>query len=276
MGMSIGKFTVLAKLGEGAHSSILHIRRQADSKEYALKVVPVAEPEEKKYLEQAKHEFRVAQMLGHPNLVQIHALEIEKKMFIWPVKANMLIEYIPGKAMDEIPPVPIPKLLPMLVQVAGGLTHMHRRGVCHGDLKPNNLMLGRGNRVKVIDFGLAWIKGENKERIQGTPEYMAPETAAKKVVNEQTDIFNFGATMYRLATWRTPPSVIIEGARVKSKEYAAVLQAVEECNASAPKEFAEFIHKCMAFKPDKRPERMSEVKEELERLAEEFGEPGEE
>ena len=57
--------------------------------------------------------------------------------------------------------------------------------------------------MKVIDYGLAWIKGEAKDRVQGTPEYMAPETVAHKLINERTDIYNFGATMYRLVTLAT-------------------------------------------------------------------------
>ena len=57
-----------------------------------------------------------------------------------------------------------------------------------------------GGKVKIIDFGTAWIKGEDKGRVQGTPQYMAPEQATKKVVDEKTDLYNFGATMYRMFT----------------------------------------------------------------------------
>ena len=53
---------------------------------------------------------------------------------------------------------------------------MHRRGVYHGDLKPSNIMVTEDGRVKLIDFGTAWIKGEDKNRVQGTPQYMAPES----------------------------------------------------------------------------------------------------
>src|SRR5438034_5761606 len=72
---AIGRFTVLGTLGQGAHSSILHIRCASDGKQYALKVVPIKTKAEHKFLEQAKHEFRVAQMLDHANLIKIYALE---------------------------------------------------------------------------------------------------------------------------------------------------------------------------------------------------------
>ena len=72
---SIGKFQVVGPLGTGAHSTIMHVRRAADSTNYALKVVPIGGAEDQKFLDQAQHEFRVAQMLDHPNLIKIYALE---------------------------------------------------------------------------------------------------------------------------------------------------------------------------------------------------------
>ena len=79
---------------------------------------------------------------------------------------------------------------------------MHRRGVYHGDLKPSNIMVSEDDHVTLIDFGTAWIKGEDKNRVQGTPQYMAPESATDRVVDERTDIYNLGATMYRMFTGR--------------------------------------------------------------------------
>src|SRR5258708_7613618 len=73
--VSIGKFQVEETLGSGAHSSILLVRRAADSAHYALKVVPIGEAEDQKFYDQAQHEFRIAQMLDHKNLIKIYAFE---------------------------------------------------------------------------------------------------------------------------------------------------------------------------------------------------------
>src|SRR5262249_26708992 len=208
---SIGKFQILGKLGTGAHSTILHIRRTADSKQYALKVVPINGPEDEKFKEQAEHEFLVAQKLDHPNLIKIYALETPRDWLMRVQKVHLLIEYVNGKTLDTCQSIPLPKLTQLFVRVAAGLVHMHRRSVFHADLKPNNIMLSRTADVKIIDYGLAWIKGKNKGRVQGTPEYMAPETAKHGFVNERTDMYNLGATMYRLVTWRHPPAVVAEG-----------------------------------------------------------------
>ena len=146
--------------------------------------------------------------------------------------------------------------------IAAGLVHLHRRQVYHADLKPNNVMLSRTGDVKIIDYGLAWIKGESKNRVQGTPEYMAPETAKSKLVNERTDIYNFGASMYRLVTWRLPPpTVSVEdgGMPIDAKMWERVFKPVEEFVPNVPKPLCDLIHRCLAFKALNRPERASEI-----------------
>ena len=267
----IGKFQVLQTLGSGAHSSILHIRRDADAKEYALKVVNIEDKDDLKYLEQAKHEYRVGQMLSHPNLVKVHGLELESGWFSGPKKAKLLIEYVPGKTMDKLPLLRMAKLLRVCERIADGLTHMHRKGVIHADMKPNNLILGRGTQVKVLDYGLAWIKGEPKDRVQGTPEYMAPETGSHKLVNERTDIYNLGATMYRLATLQLPPLAISppDGLPVTEKSFHEALAPSRSKNPMIPEGFGALIDSCLSFNANKRPERMSEVQGVLDQLADE-------
>jgi serine/threonine protein kinase len=268
--LRIGKFQILGTLGTGAHSTIFHIRRSADSKNYALKVVPIGSPEHIKYLHQAEHEFQVAQMLDHANLIKIYALEKDRDLLFRTRKARLLIEYVNGRTLDTFKRIPIPLLVTIFARVASGLAHMHRRHVCHADLKPGNILLSRTGDVKIIDYGLAWIKGQDKQRLQGTPEYMAPEQAKQKMVNEKTDIFNLGATMYRLVTWRHPPLTLVDagGVRLDSKTWEAKLQPVEECTPEAPALLCDLIHRCLAFFPSQRPQRMHDVKEELEHLAE--------
>src|SRR5262249_58972045 len=92
-------------------------------------------------------------------------------------KVHLLLEYVNGKTLDQVEKLTLGHLVQIFVRIASGLVHMHKKNVCHADLKPNNIMLGRNGSVKIIDYGLAWIKHHSKGRIQGTPEYMAPETA---------------------------------------------------------------------------------------------------
>jgi serine/threonine protein kinase len=269
----IGKIQIVGKLGTGAHSTILQVRRSADAKHYALKVVPIGGPQDQKFLEQAQHEFRVAQLLDHPSLIKIYALETHRDWLFRVNKVHLLIEYVNGKTLDTVPRIPVPKLVQVFERVAAGMVHMHRRGVCHADLKPNNIMLSRSGDVKIIDFGLAWISGENKGRVQGTPEYMAPEQAKHGMVTERTDIYNFGATMYRLITWRHPPPTISKedgGIVLDAKTWKKLLKPVQDFNAEAPKALCDLVHRCLAYNAYERPERASELQGALDHLTEEL------
>jgi serine/threonine protein kinase len=275
---SIGKFQVVGTLGTGAHSTILRIRRNADSKQYALKVVPIEGPDDQKYLDQAQHEFRVAQMLDHPDLLKIYALETTRDWLLRPRKIQLLIEYVNGRTLDTVPPMPLCVLVQVFVHIAAGLVHMHRRGVCHADVKPNNIMLSRTGDVRIIDFGLARIRDKNPRRLQGTPEYMAPEQAKHGHVTERTDIYNFGATMYRLLTWRLPPPPTAElnDMRMDRQTRKLLFKPVQEFNAEAPSVLCDLVHSCLEHEPTKRPERMSEIFGVLDRLADELlGKDGE-
>lgn len=267
----IGKFTILGELGRGAHSHILHIRRADDEMEYALKIVTIEDKEDLKYLEQAKHEFRVGQRLNHPNLVKVYALEVESGWFSGPKKAKLLLEYVPGITMDQLPLLPMAKAIRVFERIADGLTHMHKQGIFHADMKPNNLIYERGTRVKVIDYGLAWIRGEPKDRIQGTPEYMAPETVSHKLINERTDIYNFGATMYRLVTLQLPPCWAngADALPMTNKLFREQLKPVKAINPMVPDGLAELIHQCLEPNANKRPERMSHIQGWLDQLADE-------
>jgi eukaryotic-like serine/threonine-protein kinase len=267
---SIGKFHILGTLGKGAHSAILHVRCERDSKQYALKVVPIESKADQKYYDQAELEFRVGQMLDHPNLVKVYAFETVRDWLFRVKKVHLLSEYVNGKTLDNMPGLSIPRLVQIFARMAAGLAHMHRRGVFHADLKPNNVILSRAGEVKIFDYGLAWIKGEPKHRVQGTPEYMAPEQSRQTVANERTDIYNLGATMYRLITWRHPPSTVpAPGSPVlTAKVFHNLLKPVKEYTPQAPPVLANLIERCLMFDPTKRPERVSDVHDTLKQLEE--------
>ncbi|MFQ3649747.1 MAG: serine/threonine-protein kinase [Gemmataceae bacterium] len=273
---SIGAFEVLGTLGSGAHSKILHIRRAEDGLQYALKVVPLDGPEDQKFLDQAEHEYRVANLLQHPNLIKVHAIEKVKNWFFQIKKVHLLIEYVNGKTLDTCPRLTIPRLIQVFKMVADGMVHMHRRNVCHGDLKPNNIMLSKAGQAKIIDYGLARIKGESTARIQGTPEYMAPESVKHSMINERTDIYNFGAAMYRLVTFKLPPAVVADedpsnvlDGKTWQRMYVPVCELVPKC----PPKLGELIDACLKYDATKRPERMSEIQNTLDHLVDEVVTP---
>jgi serine/threonine protein kinase len=265
----IGAFHVIGPLGTGAHSTILHIRRNEDSRDYALKVVPISDSEERKFLDQARHEFEIAQQLNHPSLIKIFALETQRDWLFRVRKVHMLIEYVDGKTLDTFNHIPLTWLVQIFARVAAGLSHMHKKHICHADMKPNNVLVSRAGDVKVIDYGLGWIRGENKARVQGTLEYMAPEQAQQRTVTERSDIYNFGATMYRMVTSKLPPD-IKEALLLEGRGWEKAVAPVCECTPDVPRELGDLIHHCLAYQPQRRPPEMRDVQHALEKLVREM------
>ena len=259
------KYRVVSTLGSGAGSTILLISdKTAGGKRYALKVVRKQEPEDEVYVQQALTEFEAAKKLNHPAIARVFDCRLKKSWF--KVKGvELLMEYVDGKTLDEIEAPEMGQLVLIFCQVASALAHMHRRGVYHGDLKPSNIMLTKDGRVKLIDFGTAWVRGQEKNRIQGTPQYIAPEQASEKVVNEKTDIYNLGATMYRMFTGRFPQQGILKPGEDRK------LVAPIKLNSRLPGMLNEIMIASLNIDPTRRPAGMFEIRDQLSGVAKHLG-----
>lgn len=259
------KYRVVNQLGTGAGSTILLISdKTAGGKRYALKVVRKQEPEDEVYVQQALTEFEAAKKLNHPAIAKVYDCRLKKSWF--KVKGvELLMEYVEGKALDEIEAPELGQLVLIFGQVASAMAHMHRRGVYHGDLKPANIMLTKDGRVKLIDFGTAWVRGQDKNRIQGTPQYIAPEQATEKVVNDRTDIYNLGATMYRMFTGR-----FAQGGIPKPGDDRKLVPPIK-INPRLPGTLNEIIIASLNIDPTRRPAGMFEIRDQLSAVARQMG-----
>jgi eukaryotic-like serine/threonine-protein kinase len=263
------QYRVVGPLGTGAGSTILQIAdRSRGGKRFALKVVKRQDSDDDVYIAQAQTEFEAAQKLNHPAIARIYDCRVKRSMLFKVTGVELLIEFVDGKTLDEIEAPKMPQLVLVFIQVASALVHMHRRGVYHGDLKPSNIMLSKDGKVKLIDFGTAWLKGQEKNRIQGTPQYMAPEQMTEKVVDERTDVYNFGATMYRMFTGRyaNPASGLRIADSIKAK-----LPSPIQVNAGIPSVLSETIMGCLQFSPERRPDGMFAVQQQLSAVARYLG-----
>jgi serine/threonine-protein kinase len=259
------KYRVVNALGTGAGSTILLISdKTAGGKRYALKVVRKQEPEDEIYVQQALTEFEAAKKLNHPAIAKVYDCRLKRSWF--KVKGvELLMEYVEGKTLDEIEAPELGQLVLVFCYVASAMTHMHRRGVFHADLKPGNIMLTKSGQVKLIDFGTAWVRGQEKQRIQGTPQYIAPEQATEKVVNDKTDIYNLGATMYRMFTGRFPQQGLPKPGDDRK------LVPPLKINPRIPGPLNDLIIACLSIDPTKRPAGMFEIRDQLNAIAKHMG-----
>ena len=259
------KYRVVNELGEGAGSKIFLISdKTAGGKRYALKIIRKQEPEDDVYIEQAKTEFEASQKLNHPVIAKIFDFR-QRKSWFKVTGCELLMEYVDGKSLDEVEAPELGQLVLIFCQVSSALAHMHRRGVFHGDLKPHNIMLSKGGQVKLIDFGTAWIRGQDKNRIQGTPQFMAPEQAVEKVVDEKTDIYNLGATMYRMFTGRFVQQTIPKPGDERK------VTVPNKINPRIPADLNILIVACLQSDREKRPAGMFELRDQLSKIAKQMG-----
>ncbi len=263
------QYRVVGPLGTGAGSTILQIAdRSRNGQRFALKVVKRQDSDDDIYIAQALTEFEAAKKLNHPSIARIYDSRVKRSLLLKVNSVELLMEFVDGKTLDEIEGPTLPLLVLVFNQVADALVHMHRRGVYHGDLKPSNIMVTKEGQVKLIDFGTACMKGQEKGRIQGTPQYIAPESVIEKVIDERTDIYNLGATMYRMFTGRyanTGP--LPKPGEVNKTKLAAPIQI----NPNIPGTLNETILACLQPNPEKRPAGMFEVQHQLTAVAKYLG-----
>ena len=200
MSLVLPDYRVIKKLGVGANSEIFCVEHIESKERRAAKYVKLTTEDEKKFIDQLKAEQATGQMIEHPVLRKIHDLIQIRKNFRLKA-AVLMMEFVDGVSMSasEFRPT-IPQLLTYFRRVADGLGAMHRGGFVHADLKPGNILITPEDEVKLIDFGQSSAMLQAKERIQGTIDYMAPEQATRSVLDQRTDVFGFGATLYRVLT----------------------------------------------------------------------------
>lgn len=262
-------YRVLKTLGAGAGSTIFLINDSKFGKRYALKVVKRQTADDDIYVRQAEHEYAVASRLNHGNLLKIFDCRVRRRWFRTD-GVELLLEYVDGRNLDELQGRSLDQLVLLFLQTSEGLAHMHRRGVYHGDIKPGNIMLSRAGQVKLIDFGTAWIKGEPKDRVQGTPQYMAPEQATERVVDDRTDLYNFGATMFRVLTGQYA-NLDIPGMANPAVMSRARRVSPLSLRPDMPGTLSELIAQCLAEDPDQRPAGFFEVTDRLAAAARYLG-----
>ena len=254
-------FDVLATLGTGARSTIYAVRDN-DHHLYALKHVVRERSEDQRFILQAITEHEIASRFDHPALRKSFHLRRIRKIFR-VTEVIVLMELVDGHCLEDHPPDSILEGCMLCRQVAEGLAHMHRAGYVHADIKPNNVLVTDRETVKIIDLGQSCPIGTVKKRVQGTPDYIAPEQVLRRSITPRTDVFNLGATMYWLFTRRHVPTLIPRGepgTGVREDDCPPPAQV----NPRVPPALSALVNECIATEPDRRPATMKVVAERLD------------
>jgi serine/threonine-protein kinase len=253
IGKRIQNYEIRSFLGEGGMGTVYRAGDSVLAREVALKMLHAPLLQQPLFLDRFKKEARLLAQLLHPNIAVIYnMIEQDSNHF-------MVMEYVEGKNLDALlrqyQMLSYKVVVPVFIQALEGLGHAHKKNIFHRDIKPSNLILTPDGTVKLMDFGIAMMAGEQRltqvNRVVGTVEYIAPEIIQGKEPSVATDLYAMGVTMYELLTGKLP----FEG----NTDYNLMQDilkkkplAVEKMNASVPRALSNIVMKALEKKPADR------------------------
>ncbi len=257
---------VLSELGRGA-ASIIYLAQDEKSKRiWALKDVQKTDDKSVRFLEQAETEYTIAQKLDHPAIRKIERMVKKKKGLLHTIRLFLLMELVDGIALDRLMPKTFESACDIFRQAASAMAHMHERGFVHADFKPNNVIVDEAGTVKIIDLGQSCPIGTVKKRIQGTPDYIAPEQVHRRQITPKTDVYNLGASIYFVLTREKVKTALAPDGSLMGSIDDSLLEPPTpaiEVNRRIPPKLNDLIMQCLEVSPDDRPE-MFDVVDQLE------------
>jgi len=265
MANTLLNYQVLERLGEGAGSIIYKVVDPTTKHVYALKHVVRVDPKDIRFVEQMEEEFAVSKQFTHKGLRRCYDLKINRSMLMKVAEAFLVMELFEGRPLDSRPLTSFPDIIDTFIQTAEALRALHAMGYVHCDLKPNNILRNDAGVVKVIDFGQTVTIGTVKERIQGTPDYIAPEQVNRRPISVQTDVYNLGATIYWALTNRNIPTLYTVNRKGENSflVHAAIPTPIE-LNPKVPLGLSNLVMEMVATQMQKRPADMDQVITRLE------------
>ena len=273
----MGHFEIIERIGQGGMGTVYKARDPRLKRFVAIKVLrrelDGSDGERSILLKEA----RTASSLNHPNIITIHDISRDNQA------DYMVMEWVDGQALNAlIPPegLPAATVIRHGLRIADGLARAHQAGVIHRDIKPANIMVTRADKIKILDFGLARARHDARGAapdsdlpidetvigaIKGTIAYMSPEQTLGLSLNARSDIFSFGALLYRMLSGQRPfrqrhPSALMTAIREEAP------RPLTELAPDVPADLANLVHKCLAKKCQDRPRTMDEVVAEIERM----------
>lgn len=270
-GQVLGHYTILEPIGKGGMGEVYRARDNRLDRVVALKLLPKTVVEDRERLQRFQKEARTLAALNHPGIVTLHAVEEEDGHHF------LIMEFVEGGTLRPVIPeegLPLGRFFDLAIPLTDALAAAHEQGIIHRDLKPENLMLTRGGRLKVLDFGLARTEPRTADADQatqaltqqgfivGTIPYLSPEQAQGRTVDARSDIFSLGILLHELLTGHRP----FQG-HTSLELISSILrdapEPAEEVRDDLPSALGPLLRRCLAKEPGDRFQTMQEVHDAL-------------
>ncbi len=264
---SLFGYPLLGAIGEGAGSHIYLVRDPSTGRKLALKHVVRKSDKDVRFIDQLVNEWEVGSKIKHPGVRRLVAMKLERSLLRRIIAAGLVMELFEGESLErKFPSDPIEQI-DTFIRTAEALAAMHSAGFIHCDLKPANILRKANGEVCVIDLGQACTIGAQKERIQGTPDFISPEQVKLLPLDGRTDIYNLGATMYACLAGQKMPTLYTIKKGENSFLVDAFVKSPRDHNASVPEPLSAFVMECVRTNRDRRPADMKAVIQRLQAIA---------
>jgi len=276
IGSTLKHYQIIQSLGRGGMGEVYLARDLTLGRQVALKILRPEVAGDADRRARFEREARAVAALNHPNIVTLHSIEsVDDVHFI-------TMEWVQGQTLSAlIPPsgLPLDRFFELSLPLVEAVGAAHEQGITHRDLKPENVMVSDTGRVKVLDFGLAKLRGsavdENAEttmgsspgqtsvgQIVGTFAYMSPEQVEGRVLDHRSDIFSLGIMLHEMLTGRRP-FVGDTNASTMAAILKDVPRPVTELNPAVPSRLATTIQRCLEKDPALRYQSAADLASEL-------------
>ena len=253
-----GRYPLLERIGSGGMPAVYRAQDLRLGRFVAVKMLHESLTSDENFLRNFQQEAHAAANLTHPNIVTVHDIGQDDH------RHYIVMEFIDGQTLKQLireqnqnnTLLPINRTLDLIIQACNGLGYAHRANLVHCDMKPQNILVARDDRVKVADFGIARAISEASQQlgdgqVWGTPQYFSPEQAAGEPPTPASDVYGIGVIMFEMLTGHLPFTADTPTA-LALKHLQEIPPSVIESNPTVPRQLDQIVQKLMAKEPTAR------------------------
>jgi eukaryotic-like serine/threonine-protein kinase len=253
-----GRYRLLERIGSGGMAAVFRAQDLKLGRFVAIKMLHESLTSDEGFLRRFQKEAHAAANLTHPNIVTVHDIGQDGH------RHYIVMEFIDGQTLKQLireqtrnnTLLPISRTLDLAIQTCNGLGYAHRADLVHCDMKPQNILVTRDDRVKVADFGIARAISEASQnlgdsQVWGTPQYFSPEQAAGEAPTPASDVYGIGVILFEMLTGQLPFSADTPTA-LALKHLQERPPSTIEINPAVPRQLDQIVQKLLSKEPAAR------------------------